>query len=130
MRISDWSSDVCSSDLQVGDAEIGKGLDVAAVGRATRQARKNLAAAFDLALQQRDVFRQWIVGRRVAADFLDHHGDGAERRAQFMRRRRRQAAERRDLLFAGQRSEEHTSELQSLMPISYAVFCLKQKTPQ
>src|SRR3546814_3481156 len=31
---------------------------------------------------------------------------------------------------AGQRSEEHTSELQSLMRISYAVFCLKQKTSQ
>src|SRR3546814_5333324 len=29
----------------------------------------------------------------------------------------------------GQRSEEHTSELQSLMRISYAVFCLKKKTP-
>src|SRR3546814_6406726 len=35
---------------------------------------------------------------------------------------RREAAERRD------RSEEHTSELQSLMRISYAVFCLKKKT--
>src|SRR3546814_10546203 len=31
---------------------------------------------------------------------------------------------------AVQRSEEHTSELQSLMRISYAVFCLKQKTQQ
>src|SRR3546814_7199803 len=32
-------------------------------------------------------------------------------------------------LRAGRRSEEHTSELQSLMRISYAVFCLKQKKP-
>src|SRR3546814_4436401 len=31
--------------------------------------------------------------------------------------------------FIGARSEEHTSELQSLMRISYAVFCLKKKTP-
>src|SRR3546814_7075808 len=30
----------------------------------------------------------------------------------------------------GYRSEEHTSELQSLMRISYAVFCLKKKTPE
>src|SRR3546814_2424924 len=30
----------------------------------------------------------------------------------------------------GKRSEEHTSELQSLMRISYAVFCLKKKTPK
>src|SRR3546814_2597885 len=32
--------------------------------------------------------------------------------------------------FASKRSEEHTSELQSLMRISYAVFCLKKKTTQ
>src|SRR3546814_7266665 len=32
-----------------------------------------------------------------------------------------------DLIFTNQRSEEHTSELQSLMRISYAVFCLKKK---
>src|SRR3546814_9219854 len=36
--------------------------------------------------------------------------------------------ERRPLAFAALRSEEHTSELQSLMRISYAVFCLKKKT--
>src|SRR3546814_6375713 len=34
------------------------------------------------------------------------------------------------LFIAGRRSEEHTSELQSLMRISYAVFCLKNKRPQ
>src|SRR3546814_2145763 len=34
----------------------------------------------------------------------------------------------RQLTVVGQRSEEHTSELQSLMRISYAVFCLKKKT--
>src|SRR3546814_7416018 len=33
----------------------------------------------------------------------------------------------RDIMFAAVRSEEHTSELQSLMRISYAVFCLKKK---
>src|SRR3546814_9033611 len=36
--------------------------------------------------------------------------------------------ERRNILVVGGRSEEHTSELQSLMRISYAVFCLKKKT--
>src|SRR3546814_7231834 len=35
-----------------------------------------------------------------------------------------------DIGIAGQRSEEHTSELQSLMRISYAVFCLKKKKKQ
>src|SRR3546814_2375446 len=38
-------------------------------------------------------------------------------------------AERFHLAIADLRSEEHTSELQSLMRISYAVFCLQQKTP-
>src|SRR3546814_3647024 len=41
-------------------------------------------------------------------------------------RLRRNSPKRIDLLFHG-RSEEHTSELQSLMRISYAVFCLKKK---
>src|SRR3546814_10847276 len=36
-------------------------------------------------------------------------------------------ADKREVLFPGFRSEEHTSELQSLMRISYAVFCLKKK---
>src|SRR3546814_9566579 len=58
-----------------------------------------------------------------------------ERVVQRLERVRRQgcAALRRDgevnrLLQALPRSEEHTSELQSLMRISYAVFCLKKKT--
>src|SRR3546814_2754962 len=39
------------------------------------------------------------------------------------------AADKKSLTSAMRRSEEHTSELQSLMRISYAVFCLKKKTP-
>src|SRR3546814_5525251 len=42
--------------------------------------------------------------------------------------RRREAGEYARLAFDRMRSEEHTSELQSLMRISYAVFCLKKKT--
>src|SRR3546814_2636829 len=57
-----------------------------------------------------------------------HHGDGraegARHRGGGRRRRRRHRPRRADR--AG-RSEEHTSELQSLMRISYAVFCLKKK---
>src|SRR3546814_5087136 len=53
--------------------------------------------------------------------------DGAADR-QLSRSGRDPAAERRTAgLCAGHRSEEHTSELQSLMRISYAVFCLKKK---
>src|SRR3546814_6430804 len=110
MRISDWSSDVCSSDLDLDD-ELG-------------------AAAFD---------RRQLDG---AADLLDvgaHHvhADAAAGN-RGPRRRRREAGledELLDLLLAhgvelgigGERSDEHTSELQSLMRISYAVFCLKKQ---
>src|SRR3546814_10577632 len=45
----------------------------------------------------------------------------------LLQRRTRQDHRRSDRSTAGQRSEEHTSELQSLMRISYAVFCLKKK---
>src|SRR3546814_4274434 len=53
----------------------------------------------------------------------DCRGDGIARRAG-----RRSVSRRRWEADSMQRSEEHTSELQSLMRISYAVFCLKKKT--
>src|SRR3546814_4693766 len=63
-------------------------------------------------------------------------GDAAARRVAHPRLRTRARAEipppdlRRSAPAGGARSEEHTSELQSLMRISYAVFCLKKKTIQ
>src|SRR3546814_3365088 len=48
----------------------------------------------------------------------------------YIRRKDFVASEPLRLAFLGIRSEEHTSELQSLMRISYAVFCLKKKTNQ
>src|SRR3546814_15042793 len=65
--------------------------------------------------------------RRRRADAEVFHGQGAGRREPL-----RPAQPCRDLRAVGiddGRSEEHTSELQSLMRISYAVFCLKKKTP-
>src|SRR3546814_7906848 len=103
MRISDWSSDVCSSDLR-------------------RRGRCNLG------YQQRH--RRTAVGGQcrtgIEAEPADPQQAGANHGiAQVMRRHwlMRPAAPRTD----DQRSEEHTSELQSLMRISYAVFCLKKK---
>src|SRR3546814_9033357 len=56
-------------------------------------------------------------------------GDAIACRRRFPRHRARARAERAQLPQGdGVRSEEHTSELQSLMRISYAVFCLKKKT--
>src|SRR3546814_8592175 len=110
MRISDWSSDVCSSDL--GDL-----IHVApnALQRLT-------------AIQQ--LFAQFAIDRRGNADVSPHKSHGPGRRghaALFCA-----MADHGQFGFGrpkikAMRSEEHTSELQSLMRISYAVFCLKKK---
>src|SRR3546814_3118945 len=90
MRISDWSSDVCSSDLEGGFGQIILGRD--------------------------------CLQHRVVEPFLErHHRRGIARKGAVGK-----GVDLRDRKAAG-RSEEHTSELQSLMRISYAVFCLKKK---
>src|SRR3546814_5343494 len=122
MRISDWSSDVCSSDL-LRD-------------RGGRVELRGEAAVAPGALRPRDGAK---VGELVGA--VDgragvgrgHAGRrGGRRRGRSGRRGRRgnddHAFARRGNAIGAARSEEHTSELQSLMRISYAVFCLKKKT--
>src|SRR3546814_1924725 len=131
MRISDWSSDVCSSDLgdrqrhridpaderdhlvaELDDAAVLCVLaedDVGDLGRERRE-QPALQGAQEL---RRGILRVDRVGILV---FVLRRRD-----AEQMRGIERVAAE------TG-RSEEHTSELQSLMRISYAVFCLKNKT--
>src|SRR3546814_10349487 len=116
MRISDWSSDVCSSDLRV--VVIGGG-DTAmdCVRTAIRQGATSVKCLYrrdraNMPGSQREVGNAeqegvefvWLSGP-VA---FDAEGDDAA------------------AAVTG-RSEEHTSELQSLMRISYAVFCLKKK---
>src|SRR3546814_5747152 len=100
MRISDWSSDVCSSDLQVPR-------------RAVHFAHIQMVefvAALVRAVQHAGVVREPGNGERRIG----------RRRGQGLR----SAVARGECIG---RSEEHTSELQSLMRISYAVFCLKKK---
>src|SRR3546814_5274666 len=101
MRISDWSSDVCSSDLrcQIDD-----------------QARLEVL----LRVPQR------IAQHEAAFRIGVQHFDGlARHRGHHVARALRGAG--RHVLHQAARSEEHTSELQSLTRISYAVFCLKKK---
>src|SRR3546814_2057959 len=134
MRISDWSSDVCSSDRVGGDRAVGQrqAFGVAANPRETlHQATVDGAVAAD---------RQHL-GRQVADDHLpgagfqaveDAKGDVAGAAGgveQLQARPRVQPIDHGGLPQAvhAARSEEHTSELQSLMRISYAVFCLKKK---
>src|SRR3546814_5047775 len=112
MRISDWSSDVCSSDLDVldvllRDLENRNVEDVEVL--ATDQVQQQIERAFERFKKNLHRIR-WDVG---VFRHLVH----------------RQAMDlwhpRRVVFGVGDRSEEHTAELQSLMRISYAVFCLK-----
>src|SRR3546814_8568929 len=100
MRISDWSSDVCSSDLLSSRAQrypALKGVNLASViaDPNARTARDDKGHLYDY----------------NTTLYIDPDSAKAMMREQE----------------AVTRSEEHTSELQSLMRISYAVFCLKNK---
>src|SRR3546814_3709847 len=124
MRISDWSSDVCSSDLLV---DLGRtGPPHRARGHPRRGARRDVGA-FGLGdeLGVTQAHRDPLAG----AFGVDHGGADGDRAGQrapsdlVARDHERMLLEQAPL----ERSEEHTSELQSLMRISYAVFCLKKK---
>src|SRR3546814_5136481 len=114
MRISDWSSDVCSSDLAgiIGHLESGVHRLVEILDR--------LEGA--LAEQLGD-----DVG---GAEQFVRHGDDIDIERRLIavvdvERRHLDAAIARQRVAGRRSSEEHTSELQSLMRTSYAVFCLK-----
>src|SRR3546814_6673842 len=91
MRISDWSSDVCSSDLGAPTLQLTENPDILTM-LATSPHRPRL-----------------LIGFAAETDHVIDHATA---------KRAKKDADR---------SEEHTSELQSLMRISYAVFCLKKK---
>src|SRR3546814_2352710 len=127
MRISDWSSDVCSSDLTCHEG-VGEAVEtVAAQPLAPRTwQRQHLLdpghGVMECGVEAGDL-RQLRVQRQQRLDRLQ-----CER---LVQRRQRdvaaQVGEHRGI-DANRRSEEHTSELQSLMRISYAVFCLQKTT--
>src|SRR3546814_9622945 len=126
MRISDWSSDVCSSDLipkwRGEDYGIARRWGEAPLFRMERGAVPLFGVpAFGVHVNgyvaTADGPRLWV-GRRakhkmVAPGKLDHLVAGGQPYGLG--------------LMENVRSEEHTSELQSLMRISYAVFCLQKK---
>src|SRR3546814_5985748 len=130
MRISDWSSDVCSSDLltalavadvdgdplvaeadDVGELQVGIALDRRDVGR--RQPLQQVEVA---GLQVGEPYGG------IGNGAVDHLVEVILAGVPMLL----EALEDDPVL----RSEEHTSELQSLMRISYAVFCLKKKKTQ
>src|SRR3546814_10569079 len=136
MRISDWSSDVCSSDLDAavcvrhgerggaatpGQLVVAQPQCVLAVFDAERRADRAGGQVEQRAVQ--DPLERLLPDVRIEPEIrADVLGGG---------RRDRTDAEEVDRYTARGarlgRSEEHTSELQSLMRISYAVFCLKKK---
>src|SRR3546814_6431150 len=115
MRISDWSSNVCSSDL-IGRADRWPGASRG--GRARGIGNRHG--------ERRSDPQHPGAAPRTTAAAHDHHLRG-QRVAPSADRRLRPLRPAEDLRCSGMRSEEHTSELQSLMRISYAVFCLKKK---
>src|SRR3546814_2874643 len=143
MRISDWSSDVCSSDLRTFEAgNIGRhlvveALDIAVLhrradeggGEALRD-RKARPAAFgaiaELVCLQPDLAILNDDESRVAL-FVHIGVDIDPQVDRLALGERKGAAACLDRVDDHLRSEEHTSELQSLMRSSYAVFCWKKK---
>src|SRR3546814_8484638 len=109
MRISDWSSDVCSSDLRLAGIGVEEVERIRA--RATGDGVGASVVGDGVTVGRTDDRRRTLVGRHV------------DRRCSTVAA----VVDATDSDVATRRSEEHTSELQSLMRISYAVFCLKKK---
>src|SRR3546814_7514030 len=138
MRISDWSSDVCSSDLErASGAVAAPGCCALSRDRgAERLSRRREYAAWPLSLPGPDLE---IAGDQRKPHARHHvpHGSARQGDRPRLSRPREHRAQRERAIRArldrdaarasAARSEEHKSELQSLMRISYAVFCLTKK---
>src|SRR3546814_7157736 len=129
MRISDWSSDVFSSELGQPQRVLAGLAGVRAVLEHEHPAarRGNLAQeARHHGIPQFNILGLGLGHLHGGLGELDLCHDDSLERPGFQEPDRSGARENR-VKFQKARSEEHTSELQSLMRISYAVFCLKKK---
>src|SRR3546814_1589451 len=139
MRISDWSSDVCSSDLLVGEIldlfDNGMAIGITDIS-ATCHMPDVIEAPYRPAMldEGSDGMPTRLGGPScLAGDVIgDYRLPGGARIGQrFAILDQAHYSMVKTNSFNGvplPRSEEHTSELPSLMRISYAVFCLKKKT--
>src|SRR3546814_10519493 len=119
MRISDWSSDVCSSDLSPCEGEVQVRID---------QNRRIQFNALDRFIRRVDADSS--IRRRIRRGLVDPGAHDIEKLQRILvlaqeSRKIKTPANRtnRPVGLRAARSEEHTYELQSLMRISYAVFC-------
>src|SRR3546814_7337819 len=115
MRISDWSSDVCSSDLVLAGPPLVEPLGLAEPVGHPGVERRDAEGVGPLLL---------VVGATEAGGVLQGRTVQDPLREEALRGGHLGEGLRGDRVA---RSEEHTSELQSPMRISYAVFCLKKK---
>src|SRR3546814_8098894 len=146
MRISDWSSDVCSSDLNVNAA--GGRTEIAGSEQAVR-VLGNAGSAYELGqtrisigngrtirlsdvarvsdgfAEQRNLAK--IGGRQVLSFSIEKAKGASDVTVHDAAIKKLNEIQKNNPKVKFKRSEEHTSELQSLMRISYAVFCLKKK---
>src|SRR3546814_10282305 len=132
MRISDWSSDVCSSDLRIFTVILQSALEIdqhddAEFGGDACQCDEPHSRRNRL-MVSKQVEEPEAAGERERQRAHDERSlieptEGHEQQHEDDRQR----GGYDDFQPLGCRSEEHTSELQSLMRISYAVFCLKKK---
>src|SRR3546814_2877715 len=113
MRISDWSSDVCSSDLQ--DAKVN-------FSAFNRQTTPEIHGVLGL------VSAKPIEDPRTGRSYYQARIDLPQTELEKLGNLNLVPGMPAEVYI--RRSEEHTSELQSLMRISYAVFCLKKKKYQ
>src|SRR3546814_5552801 len=133
MRISDWSSDVCSSDLAAAPDFFAHPRIVAAVTGEGDDAAALLKDRLYIGYQEQSALLEVISYNEAAGRFefqlVHDYRAGATPRVSYARRELCAACHQNlaPIFSRPLRSEEHTSELQSLMRISYAVFCLKKK---
>src|SRR3546814_9969913 len=116
MRISDWSSDVCSSDLFLFE-----------------KSRDTVCAGTEIPCQSQVAQAHQLDARTLFRRGLSNLGTKRFDQRRRLRPWRLHVAlldfdDPRFQVWVCPRSEEHTSELQSLMRISYADFCLKKQT--
>src|SRR3546814_9097702 len=116
MRSSDWSSDVCSSDLIRHGYKLG--LNGAFFYKLVAPLAEIMGGAYPELNDKRELIEKTIRAEEDSFAITLDKG---------MKLLEEAIARLSDKTIPGDRSEEHTSELQSLVRISYAVFCLKKQ---